>query len=151
VHHPKTLFRGAHLRTSVLLCWCQEKFFNQQGTAVDTNAPLSSHPVTAPRRRRWLAPLLIAALVFVSFTRFGFYSIQPLGALPDGGTVLVWRRGGEPFFNSPDGACLRVQGSVSILCRLAALGQAPVDRVVLRLPYQHWAYLASTGGQTFEQ
>lgn len=106
---------------------------------------------TTPRRRRWLAPLLIAALLLVAYTQFGFYSIQPLGAIPEGGTVLVWRRGGEPFFNSPDGTWLRIQGDVSLFCRLGALGQAPVDRVVLRLPYQHWAYLASTGGQTFEQ
>ncbi len=118
---------------------------------MDTNALLPSHPVTAPRRRRWIASLLIAALMLVAFTQCGFYSIQPLGALPDGGTVLVWRQGGEPFFNSPDGACLRIQGSVSLFCRMAAMGQAPVERVVLRLPYQHWAYLASTGGQTFEQ
>lgn len=105
----------------------------------------------APRRRRWLAPLLIGALLLLLYTQVGFYSIQPIGAIPQGGTVLVWRQGGEPFFNSPDGTYLRVQDGVSLLCRMAAMGQAPVERVILRLPYQHWAYLASTGGQTFER
>lgn len=108
-------------------------------------------PVTTPRRRRWLAPLIIAVLLLMLYTQVGLYSIQPIGAIPQGGTVLVWRQGGEPFFNSPDGTCLRVQDGVSIMCRLAAMGQAPVDRIILRLPYLHWAYLASTGGQTFER
>lgn len=108
-------------------------------------------PATIPRRRHWLAPLLVAALLLLLYTQVGFYSIQPIGALPEGGTVLVWRRGSEPFFNSPDGTCLRVQEGVSLLCRMVALGQAPVDRIILRLPYQHWAYLASTGGQEFDR
>ncbi|MEI6776229.1 MAG: hypothetical protein WCK70_04980 [Chloroflexales bacterium] len=116
----------------------------------DTPLPTTT-PATAPRRRRWLAPLFVAALLLLLYTQLGLYSIQPIGALPQGDTVLVWRQGGEPFFNSPDGTCLRVQDGVSILCRLAAMRQAPVDRVVLRLPYQHWAYLASTDGQTFDR
>lgn len=115
-------------------------------------APLPTTTVApAPRRWRWLAPLLVAALLLVLYTQVGLYSVQPIGAIPQGGTVLVWRQGGEPFFNSPDGTCLRVQDGVSIMCRLAAMGQAPVDRIILRLPYQHWAYLASTGGREFER
>lgn len=113
--------------------------------------PETLAPPAAPRRRRWIAPLLVAALLLLLSTQIGLYTIQPIGAIPQGGTALVWRRGGEPFFNSPDGACLRAQGEVSILCRLAALGQAPADRVILRLPYQHWAYLASTGGRAFDR
>ena len=46
---------------------------------------------------------------------------------------------------------LRAQGGVSLLCRSVALGVAPTKLIVLRLPYQHWAYLWSTGGQTFER
>lgn len=115
-----------------------------------TSLPATA-PVPTPRRRRWLAPLFVAALLLLLYTQVGLYSIQPIGAIPQGGTVLVWRRGGEPFFNSPDGTCLRVQDGVSLLCRMAAMGKAPVDRVILRLPYQHWAYLASTGGRTFER
>ena len=105
----------------------------------------------ARRPRRSLAPLLLAGLLLLLWTQLGLYTIQPLGAAPMGGTVLVWRRGGEPFFNSPDGMCLRIQQGVSLLCRLGTLASGPVDRVILRLPYQHWAYLASTGGQTFDR
>lgn len=115
-----------------------------------TSLPVAT-PAASPRRRRWLAPLLAAALLLALYTQLGFYSIQPIGALPEGSTVLVWRQGGEPFFNSPDGTCLRVQDGVSLLCRMAALKVAPTERILLRLPYQSWAYLASTGGRTFDR
>lgn len=81
----------------------------------------------------------------------GLYSIQPIGGVPDGVTAVVWRNSGEPFFNSPDAACLKQMGGVSLFCRMAALGQAPTDRIIVRLPYQHWAYTASTGGKTFDE
>lgn len=81
----------------------------------------------------------------------GFYSIQPMGAIPEGATVIVWRTSGEPFFNSADALCLERMGGVSLLCRGMAIAQAPKDRVVLRLPYQKWAYLQSTGGLEFDR
>jgi hypothetical protein len=58
-----------------------------------------------------------------------------------------------PFFSSPDGLCLQIQGSVSLLCRGAALAGVSdlSDRIIVRLPYSHWAYLQSTGGLEFEQ
>ena len=71
--------------------------------------------------------------------------------LPDGVTLVVWRAGHEPFFNSPDAMCLLIQQGVSLLCRLAALSKAPHDRIVLRLPYNESAYLLSTGGRTFDR
>jgi hypothetical protein len=94
--------------------------------------------------------LLLGAGVFV-YTQMGIYSIQPIGALPDGITVIYWRSSGEPFFDSPDATCLRIQNDVSLLCRMMAMVRAPVDRIVLRLPYQEWAYLASTGGAAFDR
>lgn len=81
----------------------------------------------------------------------GFYSMQPIGALPDGATAIVWRDSGEPFFNSADALCLERVGGVSLMCRGMAISQAPLDRIILRLPYQEWAYTASTGGQTFDR
>jgi hypothetical protein len=118
----------------------------------------SEHPVvTAPPARRgttwgWIlfALLFIGATAFV-YTQMGIYSVQPIGAIPDGATVVYWREPGEPFFDSPDAKCLRIQDGVSLLCRMAAMMQAPTDRIVLRLPYQEWAYLASTDGRSFER
>jgi hypothetical protein len=116
--------------------------------------PPLSRPAEQPkpkRNRRWLLLLVAVGIVLLFWTQIGFYSVQPIGALPNGATAIVWRSGREPFFNSPDAMCLMVQGSVSLLCRGIAMGQAPVDRIILRLPYQEWAYLASTGGKTFDR
>ena len=81
----------------------------------------------------------------------GFYSVQPIGALPDGATAIVWRNRGEPFFNSADALCLERMGGVSLLCRGLAMAQGPTDRIIVRLPYQEWAYKLSTGGQSFDR
>ena len=80
----------------------------------------------------------------------GLYSVPPIGALPEGRTLVVWRGHGEPFFNSPDGVCLKRTGGVSLMCRGAALSQAPLDRIILRLPYLKFAYNASVGGRAID-
>ncbi len=95
-------------------------------------------------------PLLLLALGILA-TRVGFYSIQPIGAIPEGTTWLVWRASDEPFFNSADALCLKRIGSVSLLCRGLALAQAPKDRIILKLSYWEFAYLQSTGGRRFER
>lgn len=84
----------------------------------------------------------------------GVFVIQPIGAIPDGVTLVYYSRNPEmAFFSSPDGLCLKMQNSVSILCRMAALSAASglTDRVIMRLPYSEWAYLQSTGGRMFDR
>ena len=103
-------------------------------------------------RRTW--PLLTVAFLLLgtAFYAFcGFYSVQPIGAMPDGATALVWRKSGEPFFNSADALCLERLEGVSLMCRGMAMSQAPIDRIILRLPYQAWAYSASVGGREFDR
>lgn len=126
----------------------------------DTRSDTATLPTQPPTTRsqkprsRAVGCIIILALVgllVVGFLKTGFYTVQPLGALPEGVTLFVWRASGEPFFNSPDGTCLRIQDGVSLLCRMAAFQVAPIDRIILRLPYQEWAYLASTGGATFDR
>jgi hypothetical protein len=87
------------------------------------------------------------------FIRPGVFTMQPIGALPEGATVIYHSRGPEmPMFASADGLCLKIQGSVSLWCRLTAMaGIAPItERIMIRLPYSRTAYLLSTGGQEFE-
>jgi hypothetical protein len=95
--------------------------------------------------------LAVVGVLFGLYLITGFYTVQPIGALPLGGTVVVWRAQGEPFFNSADALCLKIQGGVSLLCRGLAFQRAPVDRIIMRLRYQRWAYLLSTEGQEFER
>lgn len=103
------------------------------------------------KTRRWLFLILFLLIVLVIYFKVGFYTIQPIGAVPDGVTLIVWRHSGEPFFNSADATSLGVTGSVSLFSRGMALGQAPTDRIILRLPYWEFAYTRSTGGMKFDK
>ena len=97
--------------------------------------------------------ILLLVVTWVLF-RPGVFTIQPIGALPEGVTLIYHSRSSEmPLFSSPDGLCLQTQGSVSLLCRLVAMSvvEELTDRVLLKLPYSHWAYLRSTGGLEFER
>lgn len=108
--------------------------------------------MTGQGRKRILVIGILAVVVAIFVARFcGVYSVQPLGGAPEGVTAIVWRDEGEPFFNSPDALCLERMGGVSLLCRAAAISRAPTDRIIVRLPYQQWAYEASTGGRTFDR
>jgi hypothetical protein len=107
----------------------------------------------ATERRGSATPKVVAILAVTAlfYLFLGFYSIQPIGALPEGRTLLVWRGSGEPFFNSPDAVCLDRMGYVSLMCRSVAMGQGPIDRIVLRLPYLAWAYSVSVNGRDFDE
>ena len=73
--------------------------------------------------------LIVAIGIFA--TQVGFYTIQPIGALPEGSTWLVWRSSGDPFFNSADAVCLKAHGNVSLFTRGSALAQAPAVQAAL--------------------
>lgn len=110
-----------------------------------------------PRGRGCLVGVAVVVVVCVIGwigLRPGVFTVQPIGALPEGITFIYHSRGPEmPFFSSPDGLCLAINGGVSLLCRMAALGAADElqDRVLIRLPYSRWVYLRSTGGLEFDR
>lgn len=112
---------------------------------------------TIPRnnRGRVIIVIIIIILAIAWFiVRPGVFTIQPIGILPEGITVVYHSRNPEmPFFSSPDGLCLDIHGSVTLFCRMAGLGAMEVisDRIILRLPYSHWAYLRSTHGMVFSE
>ena len=116
---------------------------------IETPTAVVEEPVKK-KSKAWIWILLIVLILF--YFVFGFISIQPLGELPDGVTLLVVRAGTQiKFFDSPDALCMRTTGGVSLLCRMAALSAiAENSKIVLRLPYIKTFYLASTGGVTFE-
>lgn len=111
-----------------------------------------------PKKKRssgWIiAIVILVVLLAIAWVvvRPGVFTVQPIGALPEWVTFIYRSRGEVPFFSSPDGMCLEMQGSVSLLCRGAALAAVTelTDRIIIRLPYNHWAYLRSTGGIEFE-
>ena len=129
----------------------------QESQSQLSQAPPGVAPAGVVRKRGCLPTailILLLLLVFWFLARPGVFTIQPIGALPEGVTFIYHSRGSEmPFFSSPDALCLQTQGSVSLLCRGAVLAAAGdlTDRILVRLPYSHWAYLQSTGGLEFEE
>ena len=93
-------------------------------------------------------------LIILVVARPGVFTIQPIGALPEGLTFVYHSRTSPfPLFSSPDALCLEIQGSVTVMCRLSAMSASGhlTDRIILRLPYSRWAYLRSTGGLEFDR
>jgi hypothetical protein len=105
------------------------------------------------RKFVWLlVPVILLSVAWLIVSP-GVLTIQPIGAMPEGATVIYYARGpGLPLFASPDGMCLQLKGGVSLWCRATAIaGFAPLtERIFIRLPYIHAAYLLSTGGKEFD-
>lgn len=100
--------------------------------------------------------LLLAVLVLIvgagifTYTKISIFTVQPIGAIPDGVTLIVWKKDGGPFFNSADAICLKKQGYVNLWCRGLALGNSIDEKdIIYRLPYSEYAYLKSTDGKDF--
>ncbi|MDP3277937.1 MAG: hypothetical protein Q8Q09_22320 [Deltaproteobacteria bacterium] len=119
---------------------------------------MSDSASKAPERRNVSARGLLSALFFVLVLLFGvgtyfataFVVVPPIGAIPDGVTVWVWRTDAMNFIDSPDALCERRMGGVSLLCRATAL-RAMSDKIIVRLPYSETLYLWSTQGHTSQR
>jgi len=101
----------------------------------------------------WSAILLLLGFGF--YVCCGLFVVQPIGALPEGATILYWRAGTNmPFVASADGILLETTGSVSLLGRAVAFGkfaELVMDRKIAKFPYSRELYLISTGGKEFER
>ena len=107
-----------------------------------------------PKNKKNTSSLTILLLVIIGiifYTQFAFISIQPIGAIPDGVTLLVLRSGTQiKFFDSPDAMCERIMGGVSLLCRGMVLSQIIEEtKIIVRLPFSKFVYLQSTGGYEY--
>jgi len=98
---------------------------------------------------------LLVVLAIVARLTLGFFVVQPIGAVPDGATIVYWRVGlALPFVESADGVSLRATGSVNLLGRgliLAQMVEQLDDRRIMNLPYSRTLYLLSTDGQEFDR
>lgn len=100
-----------------------------------------------------LLPLVALGVALVVFyTQVTIFVIPPIGAVPEGRTLLIGRTKATEFIDSADAICERMQGAVNLLCRGMILGAvAENSRIHLRLPYSQTLYLISTGGATYER
>jgi hypothetical protein len=92
-----------------------------------------------------------AVVVAIVYTQISIFVVPPIGAVPDGRTVVITRLNKTEFIDSPDAMCERIQGGVSLLCRGAVIRAVMSKATVLaRLPYSSWLYEISTGGKTYD-
>lgn len=79
---------------------------------------------------------VVALIVGIWVSGIRIIVIQPIGAIPDGITVIVSGVPNLKFVDSPDAICQRINGGVSLLCRGAtAAAIANKGKILLRLPY----------------
>ncbi len=116
-------------------------------------------PKTSPKTNQTPPPnknnilyliLIILVLIGIGFLlRPGIYTIQPVDALPEGMTILyILRDSQTPFYTSLHPECFYSPTSVSLICT-AMVKSALNDlsgRIILRLPYNHSAYLKGSNG-----
>ena len=99
-----------------------------------------------------IALVLIAALSVVTYTQITIFVIPPIGAVPEGRTLVISRLNKTEFVDSADAMCERMQGGVSLLCRGLLLGAvAQKSTIYFRLSYSEWLYSISTGGKKYDR
>lgn len=102
-------------------------------------------------------PLLVAGVLLVlgglaASTQITVFVIQPIGAIPDGKTLVISRLNVTKFIDSADAVCERMQGKVNLLCRGMVLGKVgETATVYARLPYSETLYMMSTGGRNYDR
>lgn len=86
---------------------------------------------------KWMVAAVVACVAALGIWLGGIriIVIQPIGAIPQGVTVVVAGINAN-IVDSPDAMCQRIQGGVSLLCRGMMAGAiAKEGKILLRLPY----------------
>ena len=106
----------------------------------------------ATRRNSTIGAIVLVIVLIVVYTQITFFVIQPIGALPDGKTLVILRLNTGYFIDSADALCERIQGHVNLLCRAAVLGAvADNSTILLRLPYSETLHLISNNGKIYSK
>lgn len=107
--------------------------------------------MSAGMKKSLIAALLIAVAI-ANYTQLTVFVVPPIGAVPEGRTVIILRLNKTDFIDSPDAICDRLQGGVSLLCRgMTMAAVVENSKILVRLPYSEWLYLVSTGGKRFDR
>ena len=108
------------------------------------------------KKRNIVRLLIVGALIIVlllSYFTCGIFVIQPIGAIPEGITIVYFRHGTNfPFISSPDALCQKHVGYVNLFGRgiiLGSAGKVVAERKIISLPYSRTLYLFSTGGYEY--
>ena len=97
-----------------------------------------------------LSLVAIAAAILFATTQLALFIVQPIGAVPEGRTLVIWRADTMKLIDSADAWCERRTKSVSIMCRSLVLAEiADKDVIIAKLPYSETLYLWSTDGRMY--
>jgi len=95
---------------------------------------------------------IVTLIAIVIYTQITIFAVPPIGAVPEGRTVIMLRLNKTNFIDSADAMCERLQGSVSLLCRGVTMGAVVSNtKIIARLPYSEWLYRISTGSKQYER
>jgi hypothetical protein len=99
-----------------------------------------------------LAILCVLAVGVVAAQFVTIFVIQPIGAVPEGRTVIITRLNTMQFIDSADAWCERQAGGVNLLCRGAVMARVVNQAIILaRLPYSETLYKISTDGKSYDR
>ena len=97
-------------------------------------------------RKKILILLLSLAIVFplaifVVAQNITLFVVQPIGAVPEGVTLIISRMNKTKFIDNADAMCRRELGYVNLICRATALGAVANNADIhARLPYSELLY-----------
>ena len=98
------------------------------------------------------AILCVLAAIVVGAQFVTIFVIQPIGAVPQGRTLIITRLNTMQFIDSADAWCERRAGGVSLLCRGAVMARVADQASILgRLPYSETLYKISTEGKSYDR
>ncbi len=108
--------------------------------------------------KKLIISLIIVFIIGLFFRIFcGIFVIQPIGAIPEGATIVYWRIGMDidlPFIASADGLLDKSGAGVSLLGRgmlLAKIAGPVKENEIFRMGYSETIYLWTTGGKKYEK
>jgi hypothetical protein len=100
-----------------------------------------------------LLPFIILGLLFRFFC--GIFIIHPMGAIPEGTSIVYLRTElNLPFIASADGILAKSGKGVSLFGRAILIGKLaePIkEKEIFRFGYSETLYLWSTNGKTYEK
>lgn len=103
--------------------------------------------------KSWMIAIIsFVILIVIAYSQLTIFVVQPIGAVPEGRTLVILRLNKTNFIDSADAFCQREMGGVNLLCRAGALGQIlDKTKILLRLPYSESLYLVSTNGKKYDR
>ena len=135
--------------------WLIEILRSAEAATISGRPDCTSNLIIRPMKtRKFVLIFTVAFLLFFRFA-FGLYVVQPIGAIPEGATIVYWRLGTNmDFVESADGLVLKTGAGLSLLTRGLALSTSAsvvVDRKVLKLPYSSFLYGLTTNGRFYDR